>query len=175
MLNKRGHVLLCLNFCAALFVFSACNQKKDSLSEQTFPLYRLLGQWKLISKKADVIEEWQSTDSVHFSAWTYVPEQGDTCVIERLRLFKGPQDSLLLQLYLPDQEKAFIRFELLRQSNQEMIFENLSPHYPSLIGYRLISSVEMMIFTEGILGGEQQHNDFYYLRVDSTRQHIPEI
>jgi hypothetical protein len=130
-----------------------------------FPFDKLVGKWKMLTRKGLLMEEWQRVDSTTLSGKSYLFKSGDTILLEKLQLHVQ-EEKLLYTSQVKDQnEGQAISFVFTGSTNNTYTFENPGHDFPKRIHYEFISNDSLHAWIDGGEAMAGKRSDFNYSRV----------
>ena len=131
-----------------------------------FPLHLLEGKWESVNEKNAHYEEWTNND-YGLSGIGYVMTAGDTVFIEHLSIEKV--EGLLTYLArVPGHNGGeTIPFQIGKETQNSIVFENKSHDFPQRIIYELAGDDQLNARIEGYDDGEFKEVKFNYRKFEN--------
>lgn len=129
-----------------------------------FPFEKLVGKWKMLTRKGLIMEEWKKEDSTTLSGKSYLFKSGDTIPLEKLQIHLL-QDKLFYTSQVTGQnEGKAISFVLTTSTNNTYTFENPEHDFPKRIYYEFVSNDSLHAWIDGGEAMAGKRSDFHYSR-----------
>ncbi len=125
------------------------------------------GTWFMPTDRGDRLEIWQiANDSTLVGRSVRIkPENGDTVLLERLRLELRDTTVTYIAIARGQNNNAPVPFKLTEIDDQGFyVFSNPTHDDPKKIKYLLLGNREMQVFTEGLRNGRTVTNEFVFER-----------
>jgi hypothetical protein len=130
----------------SLLLFSCTTTSKN---EKIKASEWLVGEWKNESKEGIVTENWSKTNDSTLVAGSFFVKEEDTLHFENI-ILKEKEDELVYETIIQGQnnDKPIV-FNLLSETENELVFENLQNDYPQKIKYLRNSKTAITISISG--------------------------
>ena len=127
-------------------------------------LTRLDGTWFMPTDRGDRLEIWDiANDSTMTGRGCRIkPENGDTVLLETLRLELRGDDIIYSALVRGQNQGKFVPFVLTEAGYDEYLFENPQHDDPQKIRYFLLERRELQVTTEGKRNGGPRKQQFTF-------------
>jgi hypothetical protein len=132
----------------------------------------LAGCWSQDGREAGSVEQWMAPAGGTMLGMSRIVNRGKTVAFEYLRIVEEEDGTISLIASPSGQETA--RFELVRMSANDAVFENPEHDFPQRIIYRLIADGKLLGRIEGFVDGAAQAADFPMTKADCEHMDGPE-
>lgn len=123
----------------------------------------LEGKWKLDNDKFTLIEEWTIKSDTVFQGVSYIVNEGEIEIAERLHLMK--LNDHIVYIAQPGRNLPTL-FTLISGENNRFIFENKEHDFPQRIIYHLVPDNILNATIEGDVNGELKKKEFNFIRLN---------
>jgi hypothetical protein len=134
-------------------------------------LHWLAGCWSQDGREAGSVEQWTAPAGGTMLGISRLVSGGKTVAFEYLRIIEDEDGWIGLIASPSGQETA--RFQLVRRSEREVIFENPDHDFPQRIIYRLIDNGKLLARIEGEVDSKERTVDFPMTRMQCDSGHEP--
>lgn len=150
----------------AAVLLAGCDQKKEHQPHEVEKAASLLGAWENNTTEGNFSEYWEkANDSVYLGA-SYFVKGKDTLFQESVEL-KEEQDVLQYIVSVKEQNAGKpVAFKLTKSSTQDLVFENKSHDYPTIIHYRLMTPDSLVVTISGTQQGKPSQDVFGFRRTE---------
>lgn len=153
-----------LSVILVLFILPVLLQAQQQTAVD-FPFEKLVGKWKMLTRKGLIMEEWERMDSTTLLGKSYLFKSGDTIALEKLRIYIQ-QDKLLYTSQVNNQNNGKpVSFVLTSSQNNGYTFENPEHDFPKRIHYEFVGNDSLHAWIDGGEAKADKRSDFNYLRV----------
>lgn len=140
-------------FLLAASAFIACNTDKNE-KEKIKAAHWLLGKWETKTDFGVLSENWEKLNDSTFNAKSCFLKEKDTIHNESITLQQtGENFSYTTTINGQNNDKP-IRFEVISDNENELVFENLKNDYPQKISYKKISNDSIVTVISGMQLGK---------------------
>jgi hypothetical protein len=150
-----------------ILFLAACTSKTEE-----DPLHRfekLSGLWQTHNSEADIYEEWtKASDSVMYGK-SYVLNETDTIINERIELKKIGNEFFYIPTVTGQNNNQPVQFKLINNTDSLLVFDNPDHDFPQRIMYRFYGKDSIVARVQGIVKGELQFEEFYFRRVPHSQ------
>jgi hypothetical protein len=130
----------------SLFLFScSTNSKKEKIKASEW----LIGEWKNQSIEGVLKENWAKSNDSTLTAGSFFIKDTDTLHFENITLKEIDGELVYETTILGQNNDKPIVFNLLSQTENELVFENLQNDYPQKIKYQHNSKTAITISISG--------------------------
>ncbi len=154
----RKPLLLIAVVC--MMIVSSC-KSKDPM--QGFE--KLSGLWQTHNSEADIYEEWSKSSNGVLYGKSYVLNEGDSIINERIELKKIGEDVFYIPTVTGQNNNQPVQFKMISTNDSAFVFDNPAHDFPQRITYRFIGKDSIVAKTQGIVDGEPRTEEFYYSRI----------
>lgn len=143
-----------LAITALTFVFS-CNKydAKGNLIKNYEELEKakwLLGEWEKTDSLGTLIEIWQpNNDSTYTGESYYIQNEKDTIHNEQIELLQDQEHLIYSATVTGENNNKAIPFQLTKDEDSLLVFENPKHDYPQKLEYRLLKNKSVSITVSG--------------------------
>ncbi len=109
----------------------------------------LVGEWKNESKEGIVTENWSKTNDSTLVAGSFFVKEKDTLHFENSKLIEKDGELVYETIIQGQNNDKPIVFNLLSETENELVFENLQNDYPQKIKYQRNSKIAITISISG--------------------------
>ena len=155
---------------AVVFVFLLFSCKKETSVEKKEKSYSdlekanwFLGRWENNSSEGNLSESWKKLNDSTFFGESYFVIENDTVFAETIQL-EERNEKLSYIVTVPNQnEEKPVSFELTKNSQHQLIFENPNHDYPNKIIYNQIGADSLVAEISGMKEGKLK-NEFFKIK-----------
>jgi hypothetical protein len=130
----------------SLLLFSCTTTSKN---EKIKASEWLVGEWKNESKEGIVTENWSKTNDSTLTAGSFFIKEKDTLHFENSKLIEKDGELVYETIIQGQNNDKPIVFNLLSETENELVFENLQNDYPQKIKYQRNSKTAITISISG--------------------------
>jgi hypothetical protein len=130
----------------SLLLFSCTTTSKN---EKIKASEWLVGEWKNESKEGIVTENWSKTNDSTLVAGSFFVKEKDTLHFENSKLIEKDGELVYETIIQGQNNDKPIVFNLLSETENELVFENLQNDYPQKIKYQRNSKTAITISISG--------------------------
>jgi hypothetical protein len=130
----------------SLLLFSCTTTSKN---EKIKASEWLVGEWKNESKEGIVTENWSKTNDSTLVAGSFFVKEKDTLHFENSKLIEKDGELIYETIIQGQNNDKPIVFNLLSETENELVFENLQNDYPQKIKYQRNSKTAITISISG--------------------------
>lgn len=120
----------------------------------------LLGTWEMRTSRGSVYETWKKESKDQLAGMSYMINENDTAVFERIRLIVEKRDIYYIPAVSNQNEGNEVRFKGTSISDNELIFENPAHDFPQKIKYTLIKKDSLVAEISAKINGEIKRQVF---------------
>jgi hypothetical protein len=124
----------------------------------------MTGCWSYVGAEPGSGEQWMTPAGGSMLGMSRTVKDGETVAFEFLRI--AEDDEGVPALFALPSEQAATTFTLLRQTDNEVAFENRGHDFPQRVIYRLTPGPTLIGRIEGTVNGEARSVDFPMKKVD---------
>ena len=121
------------------------------------------GCWAATGREAGSVEQWTMPAGGTMFGVSRTVVEGKTVAFEYLRIVTDEEGGVAL-ISSPSGQKT-ARFEVVKLSRQEVVFENREHDFPQRIIYSLTSDNNLDAYIEGTINGKWKRVDFPMTRI----------
>jgi hypothetical protein len=130
----------------SLLLFSCTTTSKN---EKIKASEWLVGEWKNESKEGIITENWSKTNDSTLVAGSFFVKEKDTLHFENSKLIEKDGELIYETIIQGQNNDKPIVFNLLSETENELVFENLQNDYPQKIKYQRNSKTAITISISG--------------------------
>ena len=145
-----------------VFLVLSANTLAQTIKPKINNLHWITGCWESNDKHELVTEQWMKPAGNSMIGMSRTVTDGKTSAYEFLRIIQENSEVFYIANPSKQQETSF---KLIKQSNNEAIFENPNHDFPQRIIYRLKSKTSLVARIEGDNKGKQMGFDYPMKRV----------
>lgn len=146
----------------------ACTTKQKDQPLQNFE--KLTGLWQTHNSEADIYEEWIKVSDSAMQGKSYVMNESDTIINERIEVKKIGNDFYYIPTVTAQNNDQPVQFKMINNSDTLLVFDNPGHDFPQRIMYRFHGKDSIVARVQGVVKGELQFEEFYFRRVPNSRQ-----
>ena len=132
-----------------------------------FPLHMLEGKWESVNEKNAHYEEWTASVDGELTGIGYVMTAGDTVFIEHLSIRYIDGTMTYLARVPGHNGGETISFEIGKETQKTVVFENEAHDFPQRIIYELAADNQLNARIEGYDDGEFKEVEFNYRKFEN--------
>jgi hypothetical protein len=154
-----------LSVLVALFLFSACGDKKVDNTNNLEEFAWLKGEWMDSSSSGKMVELWnQVNDSLMVGSSIYLAGE-DTIFFEEISLNKINDDIFYIPSIQAEEGMQPTKFKFISSANGELVFENKEHDFPQRIVYTHPLEDSLIAYIDGKKNGEYRKEFFRMKRI----------
>ncbi len=121
----------------------------------------IVGNWKTSLLKGYIIETWnKENDSILKSISYIIKPNGDSILQEKVNLEYSNGNTFYIPTVSGQNNNEPVIFNLIKNQDNELVFENLEHDFPQRVVYKLISKNKILAWIEGNLKGRFKKKEF---------------
>lgn len=148
-----------------LIIISACRQGPETSVSSGYAMEGkewLLGLWKIPDQP--YFEHWKKESDTSFAAISYRVLEGDTHVLEHIRLFYENEKLVYQPTLQRDSGQVAINFWHQDTGRDTLVFENPAHDFPNLIYYEHAGQDSLHIFIQGTLPDSSTSRQYFSMK-----------
>lgn len=126
---------------------------------------KFIGLWETHNSESDMYEEWTKVNDSLMYGKSYVMNDGDTMIFERIELRKENKDVFYIPTVKDQNNNQPVRFQMTISNDTVFTFENNEHDFPKKITYRFVTDDSLVARLDGLQEGEIKKVELYFHRV----------
>lgn len=121
----------------------------------------IVGNWKTSLPKGYIIESWSKENDSTLKSISYIIKpNGDSILQEKVNLEYSNGNTFYIPVVNGQNDNQPVTFKLIKNQNNELVFENPEHDFPQRVAYKLISKNKILAWIEGKIKGEFKKKKF---------------
>lgn len=149
---------------STLLVVTACQNNPSIEKDQIKKVDWLIGNWQIKTNTGILSENWEKVNDSTFKAQSLFIKDKDSIHSESILLQqKGEILSYTTTIKGQNDDKP-IRFELITDNQNELVFQNLKKDYPQKISYKKMDNNSMTTEISGVQFGKPSSEKYILIK-----------